>query len=239
MIASVHIADLGAGSALGILRRQPKPGSIPGLRQANIGLAAPLSSSTLPPLRIGRVGLIAFWDDEDSVDTFVRDDPLAARFAGGWEIRLEPLRMHGSWPGVPADLPQDRTTDYTGAAAVLTLGRLKLPQAPRFLRTSAKAEGAVVGADGLVWATGLARPPFVATCSLWESTKDLSTYAYGRREPAHAEAIAAQDSKDFHHQSAFIRFRPVSSRGNLGGRNPLREFAVPHGDPTAESPEPG
>lgn len=227
MIASVHIADLGPGSAVGVLRKQPKPGSVPGLRQGNLALAAPLSKSTLPPLRIGRVGFVAFWDDDRAIDAFVADHPLGRRLAGGWEIRLEALRMYGSWPGVPSDIPPSRRTDYEGPAAVVTLGRLKLPQAPRFVRTSAKAEGAVLQADGLVWATGLARPPFFSTCSLWESTKALSVYAYGQREPAHSEAIDANRAKPFHHQSAFIRFRPVFSRGSLGGRNPLPGFSVP------------
>lgn len=227
MIASVHIADFGAGSALGVLRRQPAAGSVPGLRQANLALAAPLSKSTLPPLRIGRVGLVAFWDDDRVIDAFLADHPLGQRLGDGFEIRLEPLRMYGSWPGVPSEIPPSRRTDYEGPAAVVTLGRLKLPQAPRFLRTSAKAEGAVLNADGLVWATGLARPPFVSTCSLWESTKALSVYAYGHREPAHSDAIDTDKSKPFHHQSAFIRFRPVYSRGGLGGRNPLAGFTVP------------
>jgi hypothetical protein len=227
MIASVHIADLSAGSALGVLRRSPKPGPVPGLRQANVALAAPLSKSIMPPLRVGRVGLVAFWDDERAIDAFLADDALGQRFGDGFEIRLEPLRMHGSWPGVPSDIPQSRSTDYDGPAAVLTLGRLRLPQAPRFLRTSAKAEGAVLDAAGLIWATGLARPPFVSTCSLWESTKALSVYAYGHREPAHSDAIDTDKAKPFHHQSAFIRFRPVFSRGSLGGRNPLPGFSVP------------
>ncbi len=226
MIASVHVADLSVGSALAALRKQPTPGSVPGLRHANIGLGAPLSQSTLPPLRIGRVGLVAFWDDEHSVDTFVTEHPLGRELGGGWEIRMEPLRMFGSWPGVPTDIPDGRSTDYDGPAAVLTLGRLKLPQAPRFLRTSAKAEGAVLDAEGLIWATGLARPPFVSTCSLWKSTKALSVYAYGHGRPAHSDAIATDQAKPFHHESAFIRFRPLFSRGSLGGRNPLPGFAV-------------
>lgn len=227
MIASVHIADFSVGSALATLRKRPDPVEIPGLRHADLALAAPLSKTTLPPLRIGRVGLVAFWDDDRAIDAFLADHPLGARMGGGWEIRLEPLRMYGSWPGVPSDIPPSRRTDYEGPAAVITLGRLKLPQAPRFLRTSAKAEGAALQADGLVWATGLARPPFFSTCSLWESTKALSVYAYGHREPAHSHAIDADKTKAFHHQSAFIRFRPVFSRGSLGGRNPLPGFSVP------------
>lgn len=113
--------------------------------------------------------------------------------------------------------------DHDGPAAVLTLGRLRLTQAIRFLRTSAKAEARALTAPGLIWGTALVRPPFVATCSLWETTKTLSTYAYGQREPAHPNAIEADRKKPFHHQSAFIRFRPQASVGHLEGRNPLAE----------------
>ena len=81
----------------------------------------------------------------------------------------------------------------------------------------------VLTAPGMLWTTGLAKPPFVATCSLWESTDALSSYAYGQAEPAHHDAIAAARAKAFHHQSAFVRFRPYAVEGSLGGANPLPE----------------
>ena len=137
--------------------------------------------------------------------------------------RISHSRAWGAWPGLPDDVPKTRTVDYDGAAAVLTLGRLRLTQAVRFLRASAKAEARVVEMPGLSWATGLGRPPFVATCSLWQSTAALSSYAYGHSERAHPGAIAADRTKPFHHRSAFIRFRPYRSQGSLGGRNPLAE----------------
>ena len=148
MIASVHVADVGARAALGVLRKVPRPASTPGLRSANVGLAAPLSRSMLPKPSFGRVGLVAFWDDDTALDRFLTDDPLAATLVSGWHVRLEALRAFGTWPGLPADVPTDRATDHTGPAAVLTLGRLRSAQAVRFFRTSAKAEGAVVEARG-------------------------------------------------------------------------------------------
>ena len=223
MIGSVHLADVGARSAMGVLRRAPRPATTPGLRHANVGLTAPLSGSVLPSPTFSRVGLVAFWDDDDALDRFLSDHPLAAKLAGGWHVRLDPLRASGSWPGLPSDVPTKHDVELDGPAAVVTLGRLRLTQTVRFLRASAKAEAAVVEAEGLIWATGLARPPFFATCSLWHTTRALSTYAYGHREPAHTEAIAAHTSKPFHHESAFIRFRPHGSEGMLGGRNPLTE----------------
>jgi hypothetical protein len=88
VIASVHVADVGARSALAVLRKAPKPGSTAGLRHANVALTAPLSGSVLPSPSFGRVGLIAFWDGETALDGFLRDHPMAATLAAdgtsGW-----------------------------------------------------------------------------------------------------------------------------------------------------------
>jgi hypothetical protein len=219
VIASVHVADIGAGSALKVLRKAPKA---PGLRHANVALAAPLSASVRPKPQLGRAGLVAFWDDDAALDRFLADDPMAAAMADGWRVRLAPLRLHGSWPGVPDDLPRARKVDHDGPAAVLTLGRVKVNRILPFFRASAKAEGAVLDAPGRIWSTGLAKPPFVATCSLWESSDALAAYAYGST-PAHPDAIAEDKARGFHHESAFIRFHPYDSHGHLDGTNPLPE----------------
>jgi hypothetical protein len=223
MIASVHVADVGLRSALAVLRRAPRPAATRGLRHANVALTAPLGGAVLPSPDFGRVGLVAFWDDDDALDGFLAGHPMAATLASGWHVRLDPLRASGSWPGLPSDVPTEREAEQDGPAVVLTLGRLRLTQSVRFFRTSARAEAAVVEAPGLIWASGLARPPFVATCSVWQTAQALSTYAYGQGGPAHAAAIAAHGLKPFHHQSAFIRFRPYGSKGSLDGRNPLTE----------------
>jgi hypothetical protein len=224
MIASVHVADVGVPAALRISRKAPPAGSIAGLRNANVALAAPLGGSVMPSPQFGRAALVAFWEDDDSLDRFLSDDPLAAKFASGWHVRLEPLRTHGSWPGLAADLPKDRNVEHEGPVAALTMGRPRASQLIRFLRASSKAENSAVGAPGLTWATGLARPlSFVSTCSLWESTRALSTYAYGNRDRAHPDAIASGVANPFHHEQAFIRFRPYASQGRLDGKNPLAE----------------
>jgi hypothetical protein len=221
MIASVHVADVGVKSALKVLRKAPRPGSIAGLRHANVAVAAALGGSMAPKPQAGRVGLIAFWDDDDAIDRFLAGHPLAAALAVGWHTRLEPLRAFGTWPGLPADVPRPRVVAHEGPAAVLTLGRLRITQAVRFLKASNKAENGVLGAEGLLWATAMARPPFVATCSLWQSAEALSAYAYGSDAGPHPAAIASDRTKPFHHQSAFIRFRPYGSEGSLAGKNPL------------------
>lgn len=223
MIASVQVANIGARRALGVLRSAPRPGSIPGLLHADVGLAAELSGSLRPSPDFGRVGVVMLWDDDASLDAYLAHHPLAEKLASGWRVRLAPLRAHGSWPGLPTDIPSGRAADHDGPAVVLTLGRLRVRRVVPFSKASAKAEARVIEAPGLIWATGLARPPFLATCSLWQDTRALSTYAYGTADPAHPDAIASDRERPFHKQSAFVRFAPSDSRGGLEGKNPLPE----------------
>jgi hypothetical protein len=110
---------------------------------------------------------------------------------------------------------------------VLTVGRVPFTLVLPFLRASAKAEAHVLEAPGLTWATGLDRPPFVDTCSLWESTEAISACAYGSHEPAHPRAIALDRAKPFHRQEVFIPFRPDALQGHLNGRNSLAETWLP------------
>ena len=221
MPASVHISDLDARSALTLLVRGPRLGGLPGLLHADVAAAAPLSGSLRPTPQPRRVALVAFGEDDAAIDDFEARHPLAERLGGGWRVRLEPLRAFGAWPGLSSDVPRSRAVDHEGPAAVLPLGRVRLPQVPRFLRTSAAAEGRAVESPGMLWGTALARPPFVATCSLWESAAAIRSYAYGPDEEPHPHAIVADRDKPFHHRSAFRRFRPSRSEGGLAGRNSL------------------
>ena len=64
MIASVHIADVGARKGAEVLLRPPQPRRVPGLTYAETTTTAPLGEPLLPPRRLGRVGMIAAWDDD-------------------------------------------------------------------------------------------------------------------------------------------------------------------------------
>jgi hypothetical protein len=219
VIATVQLADLGPAGTLRAMMRRPRPSGTPGLRAAEVAVFAPLALSGPPPIR--RAGLIAFWEDDDAFDSFLDNDPIGQRFAGGFQARLRPLRAHGSWPGLPPDIPSSRAVQHDGPVVVLTLGRLRISQAVRFLRASRPAERAAAAHSGMIWGSAAARPPFVATVSIWQNTHVTAAYAYGRQQPAHREAISEQQRKDFHRQSAFIRFAPTRLEGTLRGANPL------------------
>lgn len=225
MILSVHIADVGPRGGIAVLRGTPKPGEVAGLRYAETAIAAPLSGSLLPAPQLGRLGLIAAWDDDRALDRFLTSHVLARRFTGGWHVRLEPLRASGSWSALPDLLERELPVDDDAPVAVLTLGRLKLDRAAPFLRTSARAESQAVADPALLASTALARPPLVATFSLWRTAVAMRAYAYGQSGGAHLIAIRAQRARPFHHESLFARFRPYATQGMWDGRDPLAAAA--------------
>jgi hypothetical protein len=224
-MASIHIADVGLRSVPSVLRNKPRAGSIPGLRQADVSTASELRTGAFPKPQPGRVLLLSFWDDDDALDAFEASD-ASERFRGGWSCRLAPLRAFGSWPGLDADVPNARHVEHEGPVVVFTMARWRWTRVVPFLRESAKAEHAAVAAEGLRWGTASTLPPFAATVSVWDDSKSAMTYAFGGKQPAHRNAIDVDAKKPFHHQQAFIRFRPYAERGSLGGRNPLRASIV-------------
>ena len=167
-------------------RKAPPPGSIAGLRTPtsrsrprSVARSCRRRSSVGP-------GSSRSGTTTTALDRFLADDPLAAQLASGWRARLEPLRRTERGPASAraSEAPPRRSRR---PVAALTMGRPRASQLIRFLRTSAKAEASVVGRPGLTWTTGLARPPsFVATCSLWESTRcvvDVRVRQQGSRAP--------------------------------------------------------
>jgi hypothetical protein len=216
MIATVNVADLGARSTLRSLRHRPAPANVRGLRWLDTAVAAPLASKRPPGLR--RSVMIAFWDDQEAAAAFAEDHPLGQRYAdNGFRAVLRPLRAFGTWPGLPDDLPRARRAVHDGPVLVTTLGRLRVTQAGRFLRASRPAERSAIDAAGFVWGTAASRPPFMATISLWSSDDAAAAYAYGDPDAGHPRAIAKQRRKDFHHESAFIRYAPLAITGSVRG----------------------
>jgi hypothetical protein len=221
MIVSVHIVDVGLQGMLAALRRRPSPGSVAGLHYAETTVTARQGGSGLP-LYTGRFGLIAAWDDDGALDDFSRGaDPLARLLVGGWHTRLQPLRVSGAWPAMPGLPERQLPAEDDEPVAVLTLGRPRLTRLRPFLRSAGPAEEEVVVAPGRLASIGFARPPrLVSTFSLWRSNAAMRDYSY-RDGGAHMAAVRADREGPFHHESAFIRFRPYRSEGEWDGRDPL------------------
>ncbi len=226
MVLSVHICDLDLRTAARVLRRPPQPAGVPGLTYAETTITAPLGDSLLPSPRFKRVALVGAWESDDAFEAFSGSHPLAAQLASGWQVRLQPLHVYGKWPRLPG-LPEGEVeVGSDEPVAVLTLGRPRLRRLPAFLKASAGAEAEAVTNPDVLALTGLARPPrLVATFSLWRNVETMRAYARGRSDGGHPTATRADRANPFHHESAFIRFRPYASQGSWDGRDPLAAAA--------------
>ena len=224
MITSVLVAKLGPS---GLVFRGAKPAKVPGLLSSDGGPTAQLGPHLFPRPDLTQTGMIAFWESEGALDDYLGSNPVGQKMATGWHARLEPLRAYGSWPGLPDDTSPRRAVEGDGPVMVTTLARLKLTQAYRFFKTTAKAEERVIKSPGMVWATGFGGTPFVATMSFWESAQAAFDYAYSAAQPEHSEAIDIDRAKAFHHVSAFVRYRPLSVHGSMdSGKNPIPAFEL-------------
>jgi hypothetical protein len=107
------------------------------------------------------------------------------------------------------------------AVAVLTLGWLRLNRVRPFLRAAGPAEAEAVDHPAVLSTAALARPPhLVSTFSLWRSAAEMREYAVREGGP-HSAAVRTDREDGFHHESAFIRFRPYASEGAWQGSDPL------------------
>lgn len=200
--------------------RPPNPDTTPGLRHRETALAKPFGGELVPRLQPGRACLLAYWDNDESIDRFL-ESTAAAPYADGWRARLHPLRAFGPWPGLPDDLPRGRTLREDDVPrVVITLANTRFSQLHRFLPATRRAEASVATAPGLRWGTAVAKPPFVATISIWDDDPALSGYAYPQAS-AHAAAMRDDRSKPFHHDMTFVRLAPYELTGTLTGRNPV------------------
>lgn len=226
VIVSLHLADIGVRNVRAVLRERPRPDATPGLRYAQTTLTGVIASG--PPVpRPGRAALLAAWEDDAALDRFLAEDPLPRRLAGGWHVRLQPLRISGSWPAMPVETdPGAAREAEDGPVVVLTLGQLRLRRALPFLRANSRAAGRAAADPSLIASAALARPPrFVGTFSLWQSMSAMCHYAYGADRPAHKEVVRAHEAEPFHHEAAFLRCRPYGAQGTLDGHEPMAAAA--------------
>lgn len=225
MIVSLHIAEVAAREAIPLLLAPPRRAAVPGLAYAETLTTAPLGEPLLPPRRFDRIGLLAAWEDDAALDAFLADQRAARRLRGGWHVRLQPLRVSGAWAGLEGLPTRPLAVDGDEPVAVLTLGRLRLRRTGAFRASAGPAEAAALASPALLAGIGLARPPrLVATFTLWRSAAAMRDYAYDSAAP-HVAAMTAHRAEPFHHEAAFVRFRPYASEGSWDGRDPLAAVA--------------
>ena len=94
---------------------------------------------------------------------------------------------------------------------------------PRFLRWGKPVERLVRDHPGATLALAAVRPPrTISTFSVWRTVREMEEMVRGHSavpDPErHAAAMAERARRDFHHEFATYRFRPLSEHGAWEGR---------------------
>ncbi|MEQ8841676.1 MAG: hypothetical protein RIB98_11905 [Acidimicrobiales bacterium] len=228
MLFSAHVVDSSPIAAL--RRRTPQAGDVPGLRSARNGIAAPFTRGVLPRPQLRREVLLAGWDDEAALDRFLTDDPSGRVFADGWELRMELHRAVGVWPGLDAASTQEAAAEGhegDGPSVAITIGTAYARTLVPFMRVNSGLEDQFLDTPSGLWGTALSNIPqrLVATLTVWESGDAAIDYmrsgAHGAAASAHYDPKKDPTGHTFVTGGGFLGFRPLSSRGSVGGKNPI------------------
>jgi len=228
MIVSVHLADVGKLQANRLLMRSLDASEVDGMTYAEPVFAADLGRR-LPTPHPGRIGLIGAWRDESALDRFLAEHPYGARLADGWHVRLEPLHRFGSWAGLDELPMSDSPAVDDEPVAALTLGRLRLRRTRAFLKAARPTERDAIANPAVAAVPGFGRvlpPRLVSTFTVWRSLAAMREYAFGK-DGSHQAAVKVDRAHPFHHESAFVRFRPLASAGSWDGRDPVGDLIEP------------
>jgi len=221
---SFHLAEVPRRVGARALVRPPGAATT-GLDHAECLSLMRLGAPTVSPdrLQLRRLAVFAQWRDEAALDAFLARDTLGRELARGWHVRLQFLRRWSTLAALPG-LPV-RAGEWTQDEPVVavTLARLRLRELPRFLRHGKPVERLVRDDPGVTLALAAVRPPgTISTFSVWRSVQQMEDMVHGRARVAdpsrHATAMAERERRDFHHEFATYRFRPLAEHGAWEGR---------------------
>lgn len=228
MLHSYHLVEVPARVSAAALMRPPNRTTVGGLQHAECLVLMRFGAPIVSParLQLRRFAMFAQWDDEPALDRFLDRDTFGRRLAAGWHVRLQYLRRHGAVAALAALPERAGTWDPDEPVVAVTLARMKLRELPRFLRWGRPVERLIASHPASVFSTGAQRPPHtISTFSIWRTVREMTDMVHGRDDVpnahVHQVAMAEQRRRDFHHESTFMRFRPLSEHGSWQGRQLL------------------
>lgn len=170
-----------------------------------------------------QIAMFAAWQDVDAIDEFLRAHRLGPTFAKGWHVRMEFLRRWGHIRELDGLPHVAREYDDHLPVVAVTLARLRVSQAMRFIRWGRPVEEQVRDDPATTFTLAAMRPVrTLSTFSIWRTQRAMTDMVHGRsaspKADRHAQAMQERNRKDFHHEFTTLRFRPISEQGSWQGR---------------------
>lgn len=228
MIHSFHLAEVPRTTGAKALMRPPTAATVPGLDHLETMSLMRLGAPVISPdrLQLGKIAVFAQWADEAALEHFLTTDPSGRQLASGWHVRMEFVRRWSSISAFP-NLPEStgRWNPDEPVVAV-TLARMRIPEIPRFLHHGRPVERLVRDHPGVALALAAFRPArTISTFTIWETGRQMVEMVHGHsavpKPERHSDAMKERDRRDFHHEFATFRFRPISEHGSWQGRTQI------------------
>ncbi len=227
-VFSFHLAECGLAATLSALVRPPDSRSIPGLAHAECLVPMTLGRPVALPWRYRphQIALFAAWTSEDAIDDFLTNSRLGSVIAKGWHVRMEFVRRWGFISELDGLPPVAMELDDDQPVVAVTLARLRISQAFRFIRWGHPVEEQVRDDPATTISLAATRPVgTLATFSIWQTQQAMVDMVHGRTTAPfakrHANAMQERNRKDFHHEFTTLRFRPLSEHGSWQGNDHL------------------
>lgn len=227
-VFSFHLAPCGVFETLRALAWPPNATSTAGLIHAECMVPMTLGRPVALPWRYRphQIAVFAAWRDEDAIDDYLRSCRLGRALARGWHVRMEFARRWGRISELDGLQPTAHSLTDDEPVVAVTLARLRISQAVRFIRWGKPVEEQVRDDPATTIALAAMRPVgTLATFSIWRTQRAMIDMVRGRSsEPSaerHARAMQERDRKDFHHEFTTMRFRPISEHGCWEGKSHL------------------
>tara|TARA_B100000809_G_C14945141_1_gene461874 strand:+ start:94 stop:792 length:699 start_codon:yes stop_codon:yes gene_type:complete len=222
-VFTYHIVKTDVVTALKAYFFPPKPTN--GLIHLECMAAMTLGSGIFSPSRMlfRQITVFAQWENESSIDYFLKGNSLGKKLTKGWHTRLTYLRQWGKITEYVIPKESHVLEDKEAPVVAVTLARMKLTQVPRFIRWGRPVEKLVRDHPGITLALASIRlPRTVSTFSVWKSLKEMESMVHGHNSvpqpKRHSKAMVERERKDFHFEFTTLRFKPFAEFGEWDGR---------------------
>jgi len=236
-----HLANTQVTSTIRAILRPPNFKTVSGLKHVECMVPMTLGRPVSLPWRYrpNQIALFARWESESDIDQFLATSKLGRELVNGWHVRMEYLRRWGQISELDGLEPVAADHGDQRPVVAVTLARLKILQAPRFIRFGKPVEEQVRDNPETTISLAAMRPlGTLSTFSIWKSQKAMIDMVHGRsngpRDARHANAMKERNRKDFHHEFTTMRFRPMSEHGSWEGRERYLPGANEVGDVRSE-----
>ena len=223
---TLDVIDRPAAGVLRSLReirgiRRAKP---PGMRALLTLGTADFVARMRPAPTPRRIAVLAAWDGGGDVETRWAEalGQLCTGAREHWHVEAELVRaaLSDAWKDWVPDVTDARPLDPGEPALILISGELRARFGAAFAQDAARAVAHAFGQPGYLGGLGINSSPLNTTsCSCWRTYQDARDYAF--KPGGHLEAMQRDRARGHHKTEYFLRLRPLTERGSLGGTTPL------------------